>query len=108
MVMTNVNINREKAKALLLSLDNTKRTRTKCIFNLSRIFYNDYTINHNIEYAFVIRHLYSTSLEKLRLMDRLTYVIMNIYVLIHRQKNNKNNNYWINLHTYRPSSFKTL
>ena len=42
--MTNVNINREKAKALLLSLDNTKRTRTKCIFNLNRIFYNDYTM----------------------------------------------------------------
>jgi hypothetical protein len=49
--MANVNINREKARVLLLSLDNTKRTRTKCIFNLNHIFYNDYTIMHNITYT---------------------------------------------------------
>jgi hypothetical protein len=48
--MANVNINREKAR-VLLSLDNTKRTRTKCIFNLNHIFYNDYTIMHNITYT---------------------------------------------------------
>ena len=75
--MANVNINREKAR-VLLSLDNTKRTRTKCIFNSNRIFYNDYTIKNNIEYTFLIRHLYSMALEKRKLMNRLTYIIMNI------------------------------